>query len=194
MMRFWHIKGWRNSYLLIASLCLVCLLLTSIPVKLLIAHHQAPNPQAILTLGGSPDREVFTAKFARLVPNLPIWVSTGMPKARAKKIFSQAGIANRRINLDYRALDTVTNFTTLVKDFQQAHIQHIYLITSSFHMSRAVAIATIVLGSHGITFTPIPVPSKQTSEPKLEIVRDTFRAVFWLFTGHTGARLKKSHQ
>lgn len=192
-MKFWYIKRWRNSYLLIASLCFVCLLLASIPVKLSIAHYQSPHPQAILTLGGSPDREAFTAKFANLTPHLPIWVSTGIPETQARKVFRRAGIDDRRVHLDYRALDTVTNFTTLVKDFQQAHIQHIYLITSSFHMSRAVAIATIVLGSHSITFTPIPVPSKQTSEPKLEIVRDSLRALFWLFTGHTGASFKKSH-
>lgn len=191
-MKFWYLKSWRKSYLLIASLCCVCLLLASIPVKLSIAHYQSPYPQAILTLGGSPDREAFTAKFAQIVPPLPIWVSTGMSKAQARKVFRRAGIADRLVHLDYRAVDTVTNFTSLVKDFQQTHIQHIYLITSSFHMSRAVAIATIVLGSHGITFTPIPVPSKQTSEPKLEIVRDSLRAVFWLFTGHTGASFKKS--
>lgn len=105
-------------------------------------------------------------------------------------IFQTAGIDEQRLHVDTRAVDTVTNFTTLVKDFSQQKIQHIYVVTSDFHMPRARAIATIVLGSQGITFTPVPVPSPYKPEPKIEILRDSFRSLFWLFTGRTGASLK----
>ncbi|HEY9663045.1 MAG TPA: hypothetical protein V6C65_31765, partial [Allocoleopsis sp.] len=40
---------------------LLLALITYIPVRLAIAHYQAPTPQAILTLGGRPAREHFTA-------------------------------------------------------------------------------------------------------------------------------------
>ena len=57
-------------------------------------------------------------------------------------------------------------------------------------MPRAKAIATVVLGSQGIAFTPVTVPSKGTAESKLRILRDTSRALVWVITGRTGASLK----
>jgi len=161
-----------------------------IPIRMMIARWQAPKPQAILTLGGRPAREVFTADFARLHPELKIWVSSGLQPLNARPLFRQQGIADSRVNLDYRALDTVTNFTSLVKDLERQNIRHIYLVTSDYHMPRAQAIATIVLGSHGITFTPIAVPSTHPSEDKFRIARDVARSFIWLTTGYTGASLK----
>jgi hypothetical protein len=86
-------------------------------------------------------------------------------------------------------VDTVTNFTTLVADFKRRDIHHIYLITSEFHMPRAKAIAYFVLGSRGIAFTSVTVPSKKPPESWLHVLRDSSRAVVWIITGRTGASL-----
>ena len=180
----------KYRFIVLSLISLIIFSLIVIPLRLAIAHYQAPFPQAILTLGGSPARETFTAQFAQLNPTLDIWVSSGISNEQARQIFRTANIAEERVHLDRRATDTVTNFTTLVEDFKQKKIKHLYLITSSFHMPRAAAIAMIVLGSQGITFTSIPVPSGEKSEPKIEILRDSLRGVFWLFTGRTGASLK----
>ena len=166
-------------------------ILSLIPIKLAIAHFQAPIPQAILTLGGGTDREKFTAQFARSHP-LTIWISSGSPRLQARQIFQDANISTP-INLDYRATDTVSNFTSLVKDFQGQY-QHIYLITSDFHMPRAKAIAFIVLGSHGIAYTPVAIPTQKESESKLKVVRDSLRAIIWLITGKSGSSLNTFNQ
>ncbi|MEO1428972.1 MAG: YdcF family protein [Cyanobacteria bacterium J06632_19] len=158
-----------------------------IPIRLEIASYKAPQPQAILTLGGGSDREQFTAKFAQSHPALDIWVSTGIPPKQAKDIFVDAGINLERVNLDYHASDTVTNFTTLVEKFKNLGIYHIYLITSEFHMRRAKAIATFVLGSKEITFTPVTIPSIRPRESTLRVIRDAGRSIIWVFTGRTGA-------
>jgi uncharacterized SAM-binding protein YcdF (DUF218 family) len=100
-----------------------------------------------------------------------------------------AGIPEERVHLDRRAVDTVTNFTSLVEAFKQEQIQHVYLITSSFHMRRAKAIATLVFGSQGIAFTSVSVPSKQPPETWVHTVRDVARSLLWIFTGRTGASL-----
>ena len=184
----------KYRFILLLLISLITFSLTIIPLKLAIAHYQVPYPQAILILGGSRERETFTAQFAQINPSLDIWVSSGNPPQVTKLIFQTAGIDEKRLHIDTRAVDTVTNFTTLVKDFKQQKIQHLYVITSDFHMPRAVAIATIVLGSQGIAFTPISLPSKEKPEPKLEIVRDSGRAFFWLVTGRTGASLKKHNR
>ncbi|MGJ5673005.1 MAG: YdcF family protein [Nostochopsis sp.] len=165
-------------------------LLLIIPIRLAIAKIQAPLPQAFLTLGGGPEREKLTAELARWYPSLEIWVSSGINPDEARRIFQAEGISMTRVHIDRRAVDTVTNFTTLVSDFKQHRIQHLYLITSSFHMPRAKAIATIILGSQGITFTPVSVPSNQSKESNLPILRDIGRSFFWMITGYTGASLK----
>lgn len=56
-------------------------------------------------------------------------------------------------------------------------------------MKRAKAIAFLVLGSRGITFTPAAIPSTKPNETWSHILRDFGRAFLWLFTGRTGASL-----
>ncbi|WP_231947920.1 YdcF family protein [Phormidesmis priestleyi] len=154
------------------------------------------KPQAILVLGGSTaalEREKFTAEFAREHPGLPIWISSGSPRDYTKQVFSEAGVDVRRLNLDYQAVDTVTNFTTLVDELKQQGVQSVYLVTSDYHMRRAQIIGEIVLGSRGIHLKPVSVPSEQPQEPLSKALRDGGRAVLWVTTGHTGASWSRLH-
>lgn len=134
-----------------------------------------------------------TAELARWYPSLDIWISSGSSRDEIHKTFQTAGISLTRVHIDRRAVDTVTNFTSLVNDFKQHNIQHLFLITSSFHMPRAKAIATIILGSQGITFTPVSAPSINPPEKRTHILRDLIRSIVWIFTGYTGAELKKTY-
>jgi uncharacterized SAM-binding protein YcdF (DUF218 family) len=189
-MKLFHRKRWKPYFLGLVSCAFLLLPLSIIPVRLAIASYQVPHPEAILTLGGGIDREKFTAQFAQAHPSLEIWVSSGTEPKEALAIFQAAGIPDTRVNLDRRAVDTVTNFTTLVADFKNRGIKHLYLITSDFHMPRAKAIAFFVLGSQGITFTPVTVPSKEPDESNLHILRDIGRSVVWILTDRTGASLR----
>lgn len=169
--------------------CILALLLI-IPMRLAIAYSQAPQPQAIFTLGGDPAREQMTAQLAQWYPSLEIWISSGPNPKETREIFQSASIPLTRVHIDLRAVDTVTNFTSLVADFKQRHLQHLYLITSDYHMPRAKAIATIVLGSQGIGFTPVVVSSARPQESTFQLLRDVGRSLFWIVTGRTGASLK----
>jgi uncharacterized SAM-binding protein YcdF (DUF218 family) len=148
------------------------------------------RPQAVLVLGGSTknlEREKFTADFAKKHPNIPVWITGGSPPSYTKAIFAKAGIDSRRLYLDYEAVDTVTNFTTLVDELQARGIKSVYLITSDFHMRRACVIGEIVLGSRGIDFQAVSVPSNSSPEPIEKAIRDGARAILWVVTGYTGA-------
>ncbi|MGC9504717.1 YdcF family protein [Baaleninema sp.] len=149
-------------------------------------------PQAILVLGGSPEREVFAAEFARSHPQLHVWVSGGSNPEYAEWVFTEAGIDLQRLHLDYRAVDTVTNFTTLVDELKARNINSIYLITSDYHMRRAYTIGEIVLGSRNISFRSVPIPSDSRPEPIEKALRDGVRAVLWLGTGYTGSTLRRT--
>ena len=185
-------KPVKPRYIVAIIASILVSIVAAIPFKLAIAKHYTPYPQAILTLGGGHQRETFTAEFAIAHPNLPIWVSTGTKEVRAREIFQQANINNRRVYLDRRATDTVTNFTTLAADFKKQKIQHIYLITDDFHLPRAKAIAFMVLGSQGITYTPIALRTTRETESKTKIVRDILRSYLWIVTKHTGASFNKN--
>jgi uncharacterized SAM-binding protein YcdF (DUF218 family) len=150
------------------------------------------KPEALLVLGGAIEREVFAAKFAREHPNLPIWVSSGTNPEFAEWVFEEAGIDRDRVHLDYRAVDTVTNFTTLVDELRDRGIDSVYLITSDDHMRRARIIGEIVLGSRGITFKPVAVPSGREPEPLQKAIRDGARSILWLTTGYTGANFSQA--
>lgn len=172
------------------ALCVVSsIFILSVRSKLAVAAYQVPSPQAVLVLGGSSRRELSAAQLAAQFPSLDIWVSSGLPSAQSNEIFLEKNVPLSRVNFDYKATDTVTNFTTIVGKLQEREIQHIYLITSDFHMRRATAIAFWVLGSRGIAYTPVLVSSSQPPEPHHKIIRDVARSWLWLLTGRTGSSL-----
>lgn len=116
-------------YCVFGLLIAITLYVASIPLKLTMVYINTPMPQAILTLGGSADREELAAQLAYQNPTLAVWVSTDEDPLDSIRIFSTAGIPFSRVHLDYQATDTVTNFTTTVHQFQQHNIKHIYLLT-----------------------------------------------------------------
>ncbi|WP_295621067.1 YdcF family protein [Chamaesiphon sp. GL140_3_metabinner_50] len=146
------------------------------------------EPQVIFVLGGEEEREIFAAKFAHTHPNLPVWISGGAPQGYANRVFKKAGVSTKNLHLDYQAIDTVGNFTTMVDRFEAKGITSVYLVTSDNHMQRARAIGEIVFGSRGIKVKPVTVNSDRPSEPIQKTVRDSFRSLFWLTTGYAGGK------
>ncbi|MDJ0536474.1 MAG: YdcF family protein [Xenococcaceae cyanobacterium MO_207.B15] len=185
------IKLDKFQFILLILIGFFLTIVISIPFRIAIARMQVTQPQLIFVLGGDHTREIFAAQFAQKAPNLPIWISSGSKDEKLFKTFAQASVERKRLYIDRRANDTVANFTSLVKDFQKQKIRHLYLITSDYHMLRASAIATVVLGSRGIAFTSISVPGTRPQESQLRVYRDTARALVWIVTGFTGSSLKK---
>ncbi|MGB3293521.1 MAG: YdcF family protein [Phormidesmis sp.] len=154
-------------------------------------HSQQPvlHPSVALVLGGAPEREQFAAQFAKSHPDVEIWVSSGSNPEYAQWIFDQAQVPNDQWYLDYQAVDTVTNFTTLIDQLQARKIHEVYLITSDYHMRRASVVAQIVLGSRGIQFQPVAIQTEEVPERRetwVREVRDGARSLLWVVTGKTG--------
>jgi uncharacterized SAM-binding protein YcdF (DUF218 family) len=143
------------------------------------------EPEAIFVLGGGIKREPVAAKLAAKHPNIPIWVSGGTPQDYAKGVFGKESVDLQRLKLDYRATDTITNFTSMVDKLQAANIKSVYLVTSDYHMNRSRLIGEIIFGSRGIAVKPVAVKSDRPDEPVGKVAIDGARAVLWLFTGHT---------
>ncbi|MDX2212293.1 MAG: YdcF family protein [Oculatellaceae cyanobacterium bins.114] len=171
------------------SLVQVVLLVFAIAIAYWQIEGYLRQPQAILVLGGATEREVYAAQFAQEHPELPIWVSSGSNPEYTEWVFAEAGVDLARLNLDFQAVDTVTNFTTLADRFKASNIHSLYLITSDYHIRRAQIIGGIVLGSRGIHFRSVVVPSERSPEALEKTIRDGARAILWVVTGHTGSSL-----
>ncbi len=144
-----------------------------------------PPPQLILVLGGDADRERVAAHLAR-IDGLPVVVSGGTNPEYATWLFREReGLPADQVRLDYRARDTLTNFTSLVDDLRRSRIRHALLVTSSDHMDRALLVGRIVAGSRGIHLTPVPVPcgAACVTESRAKIWGDGLRAVVWVLSG-----------
>lgn len=144
-----------------------------------------PPAQMILVLGGDADRERVAAHLAR-ADGLPVVVSGGSNPEYATWLFREReGLPADQVRLDYRARDTLTNFTSLVDDLRQARIRHALLVTSSDHMTRALLVGRIVAGSRGIHLTPIAVPCGKAClrESWEKIGMDGVRAAIWVVSG-----------
>ena len=144
-----------------------------------------PPPQMILVLGGDADREEAAARLAR-ADGLPVVVTGGTNPEYAHWLFLQKeGLPPRQVQLDYRARDTMSNFTSLVDDLRKARIRHALLVTSADHMERALLVGRIVAGSRGIHLTPVPVSCGDLCvvEGRRLLWGDGARAALWVISG-----------
>ena len=99
--------------------------------------------------------------------------------------FGRQGVGAERLQLDYRATDTLSNFTSVVDELRRSQVRHVLLVTSSDHMDRALLVGRLVAGSRGITLTPVPVPCEPRCQPEgaRKVWGDGLRAGLWVITG-----------
>jgi hypothetical protein len=55
------------------------------------------------------------------------------------------------MRLDFEAIDTLSNFTSTCADIERAGFRRVAVITSSWHMPRALSIAALLLPAYGVT-------------------------------------------
>ncbi len=155
------------------------------PIKpFIITSFNRNKPQVILVLGGDIDREVLGLKMASKL-KLPIIISGGSNIEYSEWLVKREGVPTEMVRRDYRAKDTLGNFTSLVDELYQEGANHLFLITSEDHFNRALTVGNIVAGSRGIKLTGISVPCssycKKESQEKYYI--DIIRALTWVISG-----------
>ncbi len=146
------------------------------------------EPQIILVLGGDIDREVAGIKIAKEL-NIPLIVSSGSNSQYSDWLIKEGGISVDLVKRDYRAKDTLTNFTSIIDDLKEEEINHILLITSKYHIDRAKLVGEIIASSRGIRLTSLSIPCKSFCLVKAqkESVKkkniDFLRSIIWVMTG-----------
>ncbi|CAI5477271.1 unnamed protein product [Closterium sp. Yama58-4] len=172
----WPLIGTAASIAFASAFSLTLRILRGLSASRTAALHP---PQAILVLGGNRYRERLAGRFAALLAaphqpdgtldslppahaaasgKLPVFISSGNDDAA--DVMMREGVAAGRLRVDNHALDTVTNFTEMLRTFQRLKITHVLVVTSDYHMPRAAMMAKIVLQTHGIAFSTVTLPSR----------------------------------
>ena len=113
-----------------------------------------------LILGGPRSREYSAVR--QLPPSArAVVLSSGALSERDLRI-----AVNEKANAisDRRALDTVTNFSTIVGDLLDAGISSVSVYTDRAHWCRAAAVGQIILGARGIRCSTFAVEEASSSE------------------------------
>ncbi len=174
-----------KKYPIIITIFIFGFIIHNIPIKQYIkAFKTTLPPQIILVLGGDVNREFIGANLAKIL-NLPLIISGGSNPEYAKWSIEKIGLNSNQFFLDYRAIDTLTNFTSLVTELRSKEITHVLLITSWDHMDRASKVGNIIAGSRGIKLTKISIPCEPNckTEGHKKQFGDVIRAIIWVTTG-----------
>ncbi|WP_320675570.1 YdcF family protein [Prochlorococcus sp. MIT 1300] len=173
----------RSSFFIIAGLSIW--LIIRYPLRpYLQASRYLKSPELVFVLGGDIKRELAGIGLANTL-NLPLIISGGSNPEYAHWMIKESGVPKKNVKLDYRAKDTLENFTSIVEDLHLKGINHALLVTSEDHLARALLMGNLIAGSRGIKLTPIAISCapecKKESLPKK--LFDLFRAVGWIITG-----------
>ncbi len=145
--------------------------------------------EADLVLGGSIRREMYVAEQAgqSKAARHPILISSGSQDPCIRLLFEQAGADLDQVWLEKCARSTFGNYRFSLPLLKQWRTRHVRLITSGSHTLRAVWMARIILGSHGIWVTPeivdeVGIPGNE--ESNLKTTLDLTRSLLWAVVSH----------
>mmetsp|Transcript_23970 Transcript_23970/g.44476 ORF Transcript_23970/g.44476 Transcript_23970/m.44476 type:complete len:199 (+) Transcript_23970:572-1168(+) len=135
-----------------------------------------------LVLGGSVDRERRCVGQAAQ-PKRPVWLSGPALTENCLAVCAAAGCSKDWLLVDYQALDTLSNFTSLVDAMKEHNFGEVIIVTSRNHIDRALAIAEVVLVRYaGIRIGKPIIVEPSDNEPKeteWHLLRDRVRAWLW---------------
>lgn len=158
---------------------LVCLAILFCVILGKVYENQIQPIDAAIVLEGAPARFRYAAKYAKQHPNLPIYISS-QPNIYQVYLdeLNREDVPIERFRVRKCASDTVTNFTCIRHELRKNKFRHVAIITSSYHMPRALLVGRIVLGKVGIAVTPLSVVDKSDyKESLLRVLRDLMRGI-----------------
>ena len=119
--------------------------------RVLLRARPAEPPQCVLVLGGCKERELEAARMfgAAAVPPARMLLLSSGAASLSELQAAAAPAAAHTVLVDRRAVDTVTNFTTVARSLAAAGVTSVACATAREHCRRALAVGTLVLGAEG---------------------------------------------
>ena len=144
-------------------------------------NSEGSSGEVIFVLGGEPERNTFAIELWKTMDmRVPIFVNS--PGGGAEQRLKPA-LDVQMVELSWKAVDTVTNFSTMIPVLLAACVSKVFLVTSDYHMHRVAAVASVMLSGRAIQFVEHVVCSDKHQERVMKIVRDVARAWRWRITG-----------
>lgn len=114
----------------------------------------------------------------------PVWLTGPSMTEGCVADCCAEGVAAERLLVDYSALDTLSNFTTVLHLLKRHRFSRVVISTSTAHFPRAWAIACVVLPAHGMEAVreddvEVAAGAEEPAESRLLLLRDRVRS--WLY-------------
>jgi uncharacterized SAM-binding protein YcdF (DUF218 family) len=140
----------------------------------------------VLHLGGNVNRTYKAAEIAAQFPLTKIIVSSEGGINQVLDIYKEKGITQDRIDLDFAAWDTVTNFTETKNKIIALQPKKLYVVTDEFHMRRSMTIARLCYFDTDIEIIPCSslYNSPDVKESTKLVLYDAIRSGIWARTSH----------
>ena len=142
--------------------------------------------RVLIILGGGRAREVAAAQLVKRLPSVrTLILSSGeLDEKDLAAIVRASGRLDVQVYADRRAVDTVSNCTTLATSVAAAGHAVVCLATSRAHCARARAIGVLVFGSCGVHVRVHALETEEDlNESWLRWLRDVVRACCYVTTG-----------
>lgn len=174
--------GKRSILITLFGFCLVLVICILYNSTVLYAASQKPVG-AILVLGGSIAREIHVAELAKQSPQIPILISKGSLDPCILLIFQRAAAPIENVWLEKCANSTFGNFYFSLPILKQWQVKKVKIVTSATHLPRAIWLAQIILGSHGI-WVDLEIATETKGIPAnresfFVIIADVTRGLIW---------------
>ncbi len=169
-------KSKRVAYVKILLLILVGLIIVR-ALQLFIAFRSPPS--AYFVLGGTPIREIFAAEQARTHPDIKLLISGGSEDPCIWLIFDKLNCAKDNVWMEHCSHNTFENFYYSMPILEKWGVRRLLLITDQSQDERAMPMARIILGSHGIWADLLRVPNCGGEKSKYPLALDVAVAAGW---------------
>ena len=116
---------------------------------LLRVRSKRTPPQCVLVLGGCKERELAAARLFGTLPSARMLLLSSGVASLAELQAAAAPAAAHTVVVDFSAVDTVTNFTTVARSLAAAGVTSVHCATAREHCWRALAVGTLALGAEG---------------------------------------------
>ena len=144
-------------------------------------------PDVILHLGGNPNRVERTITTALEHPEAAVIISSESGAAWVGEQLVRAGVRLNRVIVDNAAYDTVGNLTTTWRMVRHLRARRVFVVTSDWHMPRAMAVARIAYWLRGVRPVACPWPDGNRRDPG-NLRWDRWRTWVWRLTGRATSR------
>jgi uncharacterized SAM-binding protein YcdF (DUF218 family) len=139
--------------------------------------------EIVLHLGGNWRRIQRTIQQAKWCPNSMVVISSEGNQGLIREALAQARIRPERVVFDAAAYDTVGNFTDTYPLIRRLNGRTVYVVTSDWHMRRAMAIARVCYFGRGIRAVACPWPDNPSKKDLGGACWDLWRTLQWRLTG-----------